>query len=68
MVDPVLQGAGLGLRRELIPALTAGKPEAISFFEVAPENWIDMGGAKGKAFRSLTERTALVCQRKANNK
>ncbi len=61
MVDPVLQGAGLGLRRELIPALTAGKPEAISFYEVAPENWIDMGGAKGKAFRALTERTPLVC-------
>lgn len=51
----------MGLRRELIPALTAGKPEAISFYEVAPENWIDMGGAKGKAFRALTERTPLVC-------
>jgi uncharacterized protein (UPF0276 family) len=56
-----LQGAGLGLRRELIPALTAGKPEAISFYEVAPENWMDMGGAKAKAFRALTERTPLVC-------
>ncbi|KPK34370.1 MAG: hypothetical protein AMJ66_03905 [Betaproteobacteria bacterium SG8_40] len=60
-LDSALQGAGLGLRRELIPALTAGKPEAISFYEVAPENWIDMGGAKGKAFRALTERTPLVC-------
>ena len=61
MVNPALQGAGLGLRRDLIPALTAGKPEAISFYEVAPENWIDMGGARGKAFRALTERTPLVC-------
>ncbi len=60
-LDSALQGAGLGLRRELIPALTAGKPEAISFYEVAPENWIDMGGARGKAFRALTERTPLVC-------
>ncbi|HUU73281.1 MAG TPA: DUF692 domain-containing protein [Burkholderiales bacterium] len=51
----------MGLRRELIPALSAGKPEAISFYEVAPENWIDMGGAKAKAFRALTERTPLVC-------
>ena len=61
MFDSALQGAGLGLRRELIPALTAGKPEEISFYEVAPENWMDMGGAKGKAFRALTERTPLVC-------
>jgi hypothetical protein len=61
MPDSALQGAGLGLRRELIPALTAGKPEVISFYEVAPENWMDMGGAKGKAFRALTERTPLVC-------
>jgi uncharacterized protein (UPF0276 family) len=59
--DSALHGAGLGLRRELIPALTAGKPDVISFYEVAPENWMDMGGAKGKAFRALTERTPLVC-------
>jgi hypothetical protein len=60
-IDRTLQGAGLGLRRELIPALTASKPGAISFYEVAPENWMDMGGARGKAFRALTERTPLVC-------
>ena len=59
--DSALSGAGLGLRRELMPALISGKPDAISFYEVAPENWIDMGGAKGKAFRALTERTPLVC-------
>lgn len=61
MHDSALHGAGLGLRRELIPALTAGKPDVISFYEVAPENWMDMGGARGKAFRALTERTPLVC-------
>ncbi len=61
MHDSALHGAGLGLRRELIPALTAGRPEVIGFYEVAPENWMDMGGAKGKAFRALTERTPLVC-------
>jgi len=61
MIDSALHGAGLGLRRELVPALTAGKPDVISFYEVAPENWMEMGGAKGKAFRALTERTPLVC-------
>ena len=55
------QGAGLGLRRELIPALSIGKPDVIEFFEVAPENWMDVGGANGKAFRAITENTPLVC-------
>jgi uncharacterized protein (UPF0276 family) len=54
-------GAGLGLRRELIPALAVGIPDAIDFFEVAPENWMDIGGANGKAFRAITENTPLVC-------
>lgn len=56
-----VQGAGLGLRRELIPSLQAGKPASIDFFEVAPENWMEMGGASGRAFRSLTERHPFVC-------
>ena len=54
-------GAGLGLRRELIPALSVGTPDMIDFFEVAPENWMDIGGANGKAFRAITENTPLVC-------
>ena len=61
MPDSALHGAGLGLRRELIPALSVHKPEVISFYEVAPENWMDVGGARGKAFRALTERTPLAC-------
>ena len=51
-----LAGAGLGFRRELLPALKTHVPEAIQFFEIAPENWIDMGGAYGRALRSFTER------------
>jgi hypothetical protein len=49
-------GAGLGLRRELIAPLQAGVPAEIAFFEVAPENWMDMGGASGRQFRAFTER------------
>jgi uncharacterized protein (UPF0276 family) len=59
--SPVPSGAGLGLRRELFPALSAGTPEVIEFFEVAPENWMEVGGAAGKAFRAITENTPLVC-------
>jgi uncharacterized protein (UPF0276 family) len=53
-------GAGLGFRRELLPALKTHVPEAIQFFEIAPENWIDMGGAYGRALRSFTERTPFA--------
>ena len=55
------QGAGLGLRRELIPALKAQAPSAIDFFEIAPENWIDLGGALGRDLRHFTERYPIVC-------
>ena len=51
-----LAGAGLGFRRELLPALKIHVPEAIQFFEIAPENWIDMGGAYGRDLRGFTER------------
>jgi uncharacterized protein (UPF0276 family) len=54
-------GAGLGFRRELLPELKAHVPDAIAFFEIAPENWIDMGGAHGRDLRRFTERFPFVC-------
>lgn len=60
MPDHALHGAGLGLRRELIPDLRAGIPDAIDFFELAPENWLDMGGARRRDLRWLAERRPLV--------
>ena len=56
-----LAGAGLGFRRELIPALKTRVPDAIDFFELAPENWIDLGGAFGRELRGFTERYPFVC-------
>lgn len=53
-------GAGLGLRRELIPELKASLPDAIDFFELAPENWLDMGGAYRKNLRYFAERRPMV--------
>ena len=53
--------AGLGFRRELIPALQQGVPDAVQFFEVAPENWARMGGRAGRDFRAFTERFPFVC-------
>ena len=61
MISKRPQGAGLGFRRELIPALKAGVPDAIRFFELAPENWAGMGGRSGKDLRHFTERHPFVC-------
>lgn len=58
--DNRLSGAGLGLRREHIPELKAGIPEAIAFFELAPENWLEMGGAWRKDLRHFAERRPMV--------
>ncbi|MBI5463056.1 MAG: DUF692 domain-containing protein [Gammaproteobacteria bacterium] len=60
MRDTRLHGAGLGLRRELIPALRAGVPDAIDFLELAPENWLDMGGAWQKNLRHFAAQRPLV--------
>jgi len=54
-------GAGLGFRRELIVPLKTAVPEAIRFFELAPENWAGMGGRSGKELRHFTERYPFVC-------
>ncbi|MDZ7770730.1 MAG: DUF692 family protein [Woeseiaceae bacterium] len=43
-----VSGAGLGLRRGLMDPLMADPPAAIDFMEVAPENWINVGGKLGK--------------------
>ena len=56
-----VQGAGLGLKQEIIPALLEQQPTNIRFVEVAPENWINVGGARGKTLAAITERYPLVC-------
>jgi uncharacterized protein (UPF0276 family) len=52
---------GLGLRRGLMKDLQAASAGAFDFLEVAPENWIGIGGAHGAAFRALAERYPLSC-------
>ena len=55
-----VEGAGLGLRRPLIDTLMANPPEDVDFMEVAPENWIHVGGKAGKKLRFFTERYPFV--------
>ena len=56
-----ITGAGLGLRRALLGPLRDSPDAPIDFFEVAPENWINVGGKLGKTFRAYTERFPFVC-------
>jgi uncharacterized protein len=57
----VLQGAGLGLRRTFLDQLVNNPSEPVNFYEIAPENWINIGGRYGRQFRAMTERNDFVC-------
>lgn len=56
-----VHGAGLGLRRGLLPQIIDMDDDAVDFMEMAPENWIGVGGRFGRQFRRAAERFPLVC-------
>ena len=56
-----IHGAGLGLRRVLLDPLRAQPDAPLDFLEVAPENWLKVGGALGRRFREFSERYPVVC-------
>ena len=53
-------GTGLGLRRALMGPLSQAVSPPVDFLEVAPENWIPMGGRLRREFRAFTERFPFV--------
>lgn len=58
-----VRGAGLGLRRALLSPF-AQAPESrdqVDFLEIAPENWMHLGGALGRSLRAWTEAKPFVC-------
>ncbi|MBK7299602.1 MAG: DUF692 domain-containing protein [Moraxellaceae bacterium] len=62
MSQPLLHGAGLGARRSFMSELLS-KQDTLKlpdFFEVAPENWIGMGGRYAKQLRAYSERFSMV--------
>jgi len=61
MVEANISGAGLGLKRSMLSELNSRDSHAIDFFEVAPENWITVGGRVGYQLRELIEQTPLIC-------
>ncbi len=60
-----IQGVGLGLKRELIPQIQALHGQAdianINFVEIAPENWVGVGGKSAKQLDWFVERYPIVC-------
>ena len=55
-----VQGVGIGLRRSMLAELSARADWPVDFMEVAPENWIGVGGTFGRQFRRLTEQWPFV--------
>ncbi len=57
-------GAGLGFRRELLPQMDQWQAREghlpVDFFEIAPENWLGMGGRFGRDLRRYTEQYPFV--------
>jgi len=53
-------GVGLGLRREMLGELQEQLPDAVDFWEVAPENWIPLGGKYQKTLSGFTRNSTFV--------
>jgi uncharacterized protein (UPF0276 family) len=55
-----VSGAGLGYRRSFMDEVAEADIDPVQFLEVAPENWIGMGGAVARKLRAMTERYPFV--------
>ena len=55
-----VHGAGLGYRRSFMDEIADADITPVRFLEIAPENWIDMGGALARKLRAMTERYPFV--------
>lgn len=60
-VTNLVQHSGLGLRRSFLKEIIETPAKNVSFYEVAPENWMTVGGKLGKQFRAMTEQFDFVC-------
>ena len=56
-----ISGAGIGLRRGLMsPFQSHGDLNPVQFMEVAPENWMTVGGKSGHRFRAFAEQYPMI--------
>jgi len=56
-----LGSAGLGLRREMLDEMIDSFPNDVDFLEIAPENWLVLGGTFSKKLKQLTQKRNFVC-------
>lgn len=54
-------GVGVGLRQENVDELQAAAAGRVDFIELAPENWLDMGGKFRRQLDALRARYPIVC-------
>lgn len=54
-------GAGLGLRREMFAEILPELPREVDFWEIAPENWLTLGGKFQAQLQACAEQTTLAC-------
>ena len=52
---------GIGYRKDFGSAFLESDVLDPAFVEVAPENWMEMGGRLGKKLRAFSERFPMLC-------
>lgn len=55
-----IRGAGLGLRREMLDEVLPDLPKSVDFWEVAPENWMPLGGQFRQDFERCTGQASFT--------
>ncbi|MBN4067507.1 DUF692 domain-containing protein [Simkania negevensis] len=57
----MIHGVGLGFRKEIADDLLKAEIHRPSFVELAPENWIGLGGRRGRMLREIIEQYPILC-------
>lgn len=61
MMTGQVHGSGVGLRRSMLDEVLAQQPKSIDFFEIAPENWMTLGGRFQQQFEQLIAEYPFAC-------
>lgn len=60
-MNPHACHVGLGLRQGLVPDVLAAPPDVLDFIELAPENWMELGGRFRRDLAAVRARYPIVC-------
>ena len=55
------KGVGLGLRMEFLRDFMHARPRPIDFLEIAPENWVAIGGWRARCLQRCAQDFPIVC-------